>query len=300
MQTSFGSSEARLISCSRCHAEGHRAAECPNLPFYRSDPPPQSRKSGVARNAQPARPIRAFECYECGEVGHRKADCPSVKAQRERQSFGAEKVLSEEAQGKLDALLDVYKDLRTGFGISDEEREIVNTAGGSDTYGELLPEATFELLEALDLSPKDVFVDLGCGTGKIVVLAGLCSVVGRAVGLELSDTRVNVARDAIIRAGVQERCAAYAENFLTSPLLDEATICFSCNYTLPEDSVIDLFARFSRLPNLRLVATFKNPFMCLPREDCMVFSDSFRAAGTLNLNCSWAKHVKVFLYRKRK
>lgn len=208
--------------------------------------------------------------------------------------------MSEDTQSKLQMFQSIYKGVKTGFGISEEEKDVVNSAGGSDTYGELEPLATLQLLEALQLDKEDVFVDLGCGTGKILVLAALCSDAGRSLGFELSETRVEGARQAIIEAGVEDRCGVFAEDFVKTPLLEDATVCYSCNYTLPKDSLVELFARFSLLPKLRLVVTFKHPFICLPTAAQDEFAKSFKAAGSIYLHCSWAKHVKVFLYSRRR
>lgn len=207
--------------------------------------------------------------------------------------------MPEGVQGKVDAVLKIYKGLHSGFAISEQEKDSVRSVGGSDVYGELKEAATVELLEALQLNSSDVFVDLGCGTGKILILAALCSDVGSCVGFELSETRVRCAQEAIVLAELQRRCVAHAENFVTTPLLEDATVCYSCNYTLPDATMVELFARFSRLPKLRLLATFRNPFVTLPKESSAAFAKDFKAAGTLHLHCTWARDVKVFLYSRR-
>lgn len=239
------------------------------------------------------------ECYECGELGHRRSDCPRRARLAARRSSGEADKLSDGAQGVVDTVQNIFKSLHSGFNISEQEKESVRCVGGSDVYGELLPHATVQLLEDMKLDDKDVFVDLGCGTGKILILAALCSDVGRSVGFELSETRVQCAQEAIVQAGVQKRCVAYAENFVTTPLLEDATVCYSCNYTLPDVTMVELFERFSLLPKLRLIATFRNPFVTLPKGVSEAFARDFRAAGTLHLDCTWARGVKVFLYRRR-
>lgn len=293
------------MTCSRCGKEGHRAAACSVLPFFRSDAGPAAAPGPGRAFQPPARQARAqpvLECYECGEKGHRRADCPRKAAAGARSNRSVRPAeLSQESKAKLRVFESIYNDLQSGFGISAQEKEVVNSVGGSDVYGELLPAATLTLLDAMKLGPEDVFVDLGCGTGKINVLAALNSDVGRSVGFELSEKRVQIAQQAIAKADLGKRCAAFAENFITTPKLDDATVCFSCNYTLPQESLVELFARFGTLPRLRLVVTFKNPFVCLPMASSDEFAKSFKAAGSLFLHCSWSgtSYVKVFLYQRR-
>lgn len=202
-------------------------------------------------------------------------------------------------QAKLEDLNNCYKDLKNGYSISDEERDAVNNVGGSHVYGELMPVATVQLLQVLDLKKDDVFFDLGCGTGKVVLLTAMFSEVKRVVGLELCETRANSACEAISRAKLEARCSIFKEDFLTTPHLKDATVCFGCNYTLPKESFTKLFMRLIEAPRLRLVATLKHPFTQMEEAAAAKWGAAFKAAGRLHLNCSWAPNVLVYLYRRR-
>merc|ERR1712048_115875 len=140
---------------------------------------------------------------------------------------------------------------------------------------------------------EDVFFDLGCGTGKVVITVALASEVCSSVGLELSETRVMSAVAAIQRADLETRCQAVVENFLTSSRLADATVCFCCNTTLPNGTFAELLERMVKLPNLRLVATLKSPFVESTEEAAALFAASFRGAGALFLETSWLKFTKV-------
>lgn len=64
-------------------------------------------------------------------------------------------------------------------------------AGGSSTYGELLPEGVDRLLHILDMDERSVFLDAGCGTGQALLQVALqAPQVARAVGIELSASRL--------------------------------------------------------------------------------------------------------------
>ncbi|KDO16268.1 hypothetical protein SPRG_18199, partial [Saprolegnia parasitica CBS 223.65] len=59
------------------------------------------------------------------------------------------------------------------------------------TYGEVLPDAfTDTIMPFLALEPSDVFYDLGCGTGKIIVQVALETGLRDARGIELMLNRV--------------------------------------------------------------------------------------------------------------
>lgn len=74
----------------------------------------------------------------------------------------------------------------------------------ASVYGEVLPEGIQTLLDYIDndmpLSPADVFVDLGSGTGKIVIQVALSTNFKKVVGIELSETRHQHAIKAVAEA----------------------------------------------------------------------------------------------------
>eukprot|EP00438_Fugacium_kawagutii_P006170 Skav207458 [mRNA] locus=scaffold3545:163290:163844:+ [translate_table: standard] len=62
--------------CSRCKGEGHRAAACPKLPFFRSCE--YCKQVGHTVGACPA--LR--QCTYCKSEGHTKLDCPKLARKR--------------------------------------------------------------------------------------------------------------------------------------------------------------------------------------------------------------------------
>eukprot|EP00928_Gymnodinium_smaydae_P065134 TRINITY_DN48316_c0_g1_i1.p2 TRINITY_DN48316_c0_g1~~TRINITY_DN48316_c0_g1_i1.p2 ORF type:complete len:267 (+),score=71.88 TRINITY_DN48316_c0_g1_i1:150-950(+) len=237
----------------------------------------------------------AIECYHCGEQGHRRDDCPR-KAEAKAE---AARPLSDEERLVVDRVVELFRGLGHGYDISGEEKAAVTAVGGSSTYGELEPQAIPRLLRALALTPDDVFFDLGCGTGKVLVGAALGSPVARCVGLELAATRTQIAVDAFRRSELDDRCSAYVEDFVVAPRLADATVCYCCNLTLPNTTFAALLIRMADLPRLRLVATMKNPFFDATPEAADCFGKAFRAAGVQFLHTSWQRGVRVHMYRRR-
>lgn len=282
------------MACLRCGKDGHRAAACPNVSFYKG-----AASAPGGYRAQAAERI----CFRCGGTGHIQAHCPSVKSMQHNlmsklQDNDGQK-LRPEVSEKLDTLKSLYDGLRSGFAIPEEEKQCISDAEGIKAYGEILPAASLALLEAADLGPRDVFVDLGSGTGKVVILAALCTAVGRAVGIELSETRAAVSLEAICKAELQGRCAVFAEDFLKAPCLAEATVCYCCNYTFPRESFAQLVARLIQIPGIRFFATLLNPYQQLPADALAQFEQAFVPSGQLKLGMTWDRRVPCFLYRRR-
>merc|ERR1719383_517530 len=86
----------------------------------------------------------------------------------------------------------VYQGLDNGHWIPEEEALVVRESGGSEVYGELSPASAVWLMRELGIGKNDTFFDLGCGTGKLLIIAALVTDVTKAVGLELSASRVRV------------------------------------------------------------------------------------------------------------
>lgn len=276
----------RDVLCARCGEKGHRTAGCP-LPFYRQAGGPVI--AGYPRG-------RAPECHNCGELGHIKSKCPQYRQSRATTSgelTPAEKLV-------LDQMTEIYKGLHTGYGISDEEKDLVKSNGGSDTYGELPPASSLRLARALSLRADDVFCDLGSGVGKVCLAVALATNVLHSFGLELAETRVQSNLDAIKKANLGHRCGAYVEDFLTSPRLLEATVCYCCNCTLGNDIFALVVQRMiNDMPRLRLLATLKNPFLETDAETATKFGTAFKGAGNLHLATSWDRNTTVYVYQRR-
>ena len=93
---------------------------------------------------------------------------------------------------------ELYKDL-SGFGIAQDEYKTIRESGGAPTYGEITYESTETLFDILKLTTNDVIYDLGSGVGKFIIQAYLNTTVKKAVGVELSSTRIKRANEALYR-----------------------------------------------------------------------------------------------------
>ncbi len=73
-----------------------------------------------------------------------------------------------------------------GYTLSSEGKTRINRdADPALTYGECTPEGVGAMLAAVDPQPGEVMVDLGSGTGKMLVYAAFLHPFSKVVGVEL-------------------------------------------------------------------------------------------------------------------
>jgi len=93
----------------------------------------------------------------------------------------------------------VFAKHSSGFGADSTEENIDR---GNLQYGEVTYGGMERLYEALELRNEDVFYDLGCGVGKLVLYVALRGAAQRSVGLEVGQRRFLLAENA--RSSLEE------------------------------------------------------------------------------------------------
>ena len=112
-----------------------------------------------------------------------------------------------------------------GYAVPAAERRRLSRQRGSLTYGELTPAGVRKLLDYLRLTDRDVFYDLGSGTGKVVLQAAMSVPLKKCVGIEIAASRVAAGRAVLREARRQgliqaRRCALRNGDFLMADLAD--------------------------------------------------------------------------------
>ncbi|MEM9454246.1 MAG: hypothetical protein AAGF11_08715 [Myxococcota bacterium] len=167
----------------------------------------------------------------------------------------------------------------------------VAATGSSATYGEIMPTATAQLLEHLNLRSDDSFYDLGSGIGKVVLQVAMTVPVARCVGIELMGRRYRIAqrmRDEVAARGLlrARECRFRRSDFMRARMKD-ATVIYSCSTAFSSEFMERLAARLARLTaGLRWVTTQDvddNPW--------------FHLEDVLRLDMSWRRRSKVHVYR---
>jgi SAM-dependent methyltransferase len=181
-----------------------------------------------------------------------------------------------------------------GFPISAADERRVAGSNGSSTYGELLPSATLRLLAQLELDRRDQFVDLGAGVGKVVLLAGMTTAVGGALGVELSTTRVAVAREALARARRARISGAGRVRMLEADMLrcplDDATVIYTCSTAFSSAFMRRLVRRLAKLPKLRMLVSLQD---LDPHR-------AFALREVMRLDASWTRRTQVHVYARER
>lgn len=126
-----------------------------------------------------------------------------------------------------DAALDAALGLPPQRWVPDVERDTQLSVAhpGESIVNVATPyEVCRNLVDALDLTADDRFVDLGCGMGRILLYAALLT-PARFRGVEMVEDRVTAARRAVAHLGLGDRVSLTHGNALDDPL-DDGTVYF--------------------------------------------------------------------------
>lgn len=202
----------------------------------------------------------------------------------------------------LPRLAAAYQGLEDGFASGPSERARIEAVSGpgAATYGEVLPEGAATLLRWLPVDARDVFYDLGSGTGKLVIHAALATPVSLAAGIELCPLRHRIARRArerILRSRPDGDAGALARridlrsgDFLAEDIRDATIVFFAA--TCYGSAVLSRVAlRAASLPRLRLYLTTRDPGPAARLH--------LEERGSLFLPMSWSPRVRVFVFSPR-
>ncbi|GBF90034.1 histone methylation protein [Raphidocelis subcapitata] len=193
----------------------------------------------------------------------------AAQAARAGRGAAAAAAAAATRREQADLLASVYEQLdeeiffsKGGWKIPPRERALIDAvSAGAAAYGEILPGGIDELLELFDLGPSDTFCDLGSGIGRVVLHAAMQSRVGAAVGLELSDSRLEqaeAAAEVLSGLGVPLRPARFARADLGSCDLEAASggagHYFACSTAFGAALCRSLAERLAAAPSFRVLA----------------------------------------------
>jgi SAM-dependent methyltransferase len=183
-----------------------------------------------------------------------------------------------------------YED-RAGYTIEPQEQTAISNAGSSPVYGEITSEGTLMLIKELNINKDDVFYDLGCGVGKLVLQIFLDAGVKKSVGIELAPTRVAYAKkvkeklknEGNLDAG---RIIEFHQQDLLDADVHDATVIYIASTCFSDDFMTKVVNKLSKLkPGLRLVTLTRLPIL-----------GKFRLAKTVTLPMSWSSTTTAYVY----
>lgn len=191
------------------------------------------------------------------------------------------------------AYLQMIYENKGGYTIPKEEVEAILSEGGHPQYGEIPYDSAAHILDDLDPSRRDVFYDLGSGVGKLVIQVYLTTSVKRSVGIELSQTRWDIAESCRKKLVEDDHTAngrdlAFLNQNIATASFSDATICFISGLAFPLSLIQSVMDRLGSLGHDVKVMSI----LPLPEHP------QFKFIKTYNLPMSWAPEgVDVCLYQ---
>lgn len=201
----------------------------------------------------------------------------------------------KQKKGDLQKLLDTLYGQISGYLIDTSDREMIEKNGGNATYGEITFSGVKTLIKELHLTAADVFYDLGCGVGKMVVQVYLDSPVKKAIGIELSSKRHSDAqrvKDLLLETEVLEagRVLDFHHADILNVNLSDATVLYLASTCFSDEFMRKLTNKFAKeIPKTIRIITLR------PLPD----NDTFILVKTYDLPMTWSEHSAAYLYKRK-
>ena len=80
----------------------------------------------------------------------------------------------------------------------------------------------------LSLGPKDVFLDIGCGTGRAVIFMAM-SEVGKSRGIDFSEDAIKISNKNLAGAFIDRTKASFTQEDAAKASIDDATVIYLGN-----------------------------------------------------------------------
>jgi len=189
----------------------------------------------------------------------------------------------------------LYKDVN-GFGLEDIDYTIIkNHREVNTTYGEILPTSVSNMIKEMNVNANDVFYDLGCGTGKVVIQYFLQTNIKKSVGIEISSTRANKAQHNINivlakfpKIFNNRKIEIIQDNILNVNLSDATCVylCSTCFSSILLNNVLDKIKTTSK--NIRVIVTLKD-------FDSDEYLNKFQKK-VISIPCTWSDSTIAYMY----
>jgi SAM-dependent methyltransferase len=190
----------------------------------------------------------------------------------------------------LAALRALYARAPSGIDAPTDDRFEVERRGGEGAaaYGELSEASALRLLAWLAPGPEDVLFDLGCGVGKLCLVAASVTPVGRVVGVELSRHHHGVATDVLAGLPALASRVSFVRDDLRRVDLSDATIVYACSTCFPDPVRAALAAAAHAAPRLRALVSTR----ALPPP----WDRRFEERGRIKVTTSWSESERLLVY----
>lgn len=180
-------------------------------------------------------------------------------------------------------LSDVYKEASAHRVHSQSQIEDYQTQHICHTFGELLTPSLIKVLNTINITPEDVFLDLGSGMGKLALTVYLRTQMNHVIGVEGSKEyhvqAVNIFQN--LRQQVPDLFSKGKLDLILGNFLDfdfnQASIIYSCSTCFTQELLWLIGDKINQSPNVKQVLSLK-PIANLDRLP-------FKKA--IAVECSW-------------
>jgi len=166
-------------------------------------------------------------------------------SRRQRKDRGGGKPTIEEHFKK-------YYDKKNGFGVSHPH---VSLKYYFKTYGEIKPESV--RLFYPFFQKDDVFYDLGCGTGKVVLQVAYEKDI-KSIGVELNKERLEIARSVSDEMGMSDK-VQFIEGDISEMSYEGGTVFYVCSTCFNDELMHLLWKKLSKVKSIRYIFSLR-PF----------------------------------------
>lgn len=167
----------------------------------------------------------------------------------------------------------LYQDSKTG----------IQSKNINQTYGEILPQSATPLINYLNLSPADSFLDLGSGLGKLLLQVFLETSVQKAIGIEIdgslnqqAQTACDIARKELPEFFINREINFIHSDFLKCDLPAVTHVLIASPCFTP--SLLEcLVAKLNEIDSIQCLISLR-PLLTL---------NKLKFYKTMRLECSW-------------
>ena len=204
---------------------------------------------------------------------------------------------------RIDELVSMYYQNRNGFSFDHSAfNQLPNKEHAATTYGEIkYIGGVDQIVEHLRLDSDDVFVDLGCGTGRAVVEMFLSTPVKRAIGYELVKERYDHAMEVrhlmmnnplymINKKSNSKRHLEFYNQNIVDADLSKATVVYLCSTCFSNDLLTIIVNKLAKCKKLKAVFTLATLPASAVETANLILKDSFPVETT------WSKASTCYQY----
>ena len=152
------------------------------------------------------------------------------------------------------------------------------------TQGYVRDDSMCELIARMHLHPDDVFIDIGSGSGRVVLHAFLQSPVKKAIGIEIASPLHLLAQKKKQRLLTElplffeeGRNLQFIEGDFLTTAFQDATVAFISAVCFSQTTLIKLAAKLNQAPTLRAIFSLKP----------LTHLHSLPFKRVLRIHCSW-------------